>query len=348
MSEIVFDRVGALGLMTLNRPKALNALTHDMTVAVRAQLAEWAADEAIQAVAVEGAGEKAFCAGGDVVQVVKDFRDGRDGWWRFFADEYRMNHAIATFPKPYVSLIDGISMGGGFGLSVHGSHRVLTPKTVFAMPETGLGLIADVGSAWVLPRWPGRVGLYLALTGYRCDAADSLLVGYGTHCIASDGVAAVKQALADAQNVDAVLRAQAHDPGPAKLADGKDRIDRHFGSDTIDDIIGSLEQGDDWAVKTHAHLLRMSPTSLKVTTEQMRRGSSAEDLAGVLAMEYRIVRHMLQHGQDFFEGVRALLIDKDKSPTWQPAHLDEVSDAAVAAHFAPIGGDELQLTDTAC
>lgn len=347
--EILFSVKGRVGCIRLNRPKALNSLTREMCVAMRAQLAEWATDDAIDAVLIEGEGEKAFCAGGDVLKVARSAQDGSDAWWRFFHDEYRNNSLIGRLPKPYAALIDGVTMGGGVGVSVHGDYRVATERTLFAMPETGLGLIPDVGGSNVLPRLPGAMGMYLALTGYRAKAADCLYLGVATHYMPSDSLTTVKADLVDRDDridmarLGVVLDAHAGDPGIAPLAEHRADIDRHFAQDSVEAILAALDaDGSDWAHKTAETLRGKSPTSLKLSFELLRRGA-ALDLEDCLRMEYRVVRRIMTMDTDFFEGVRSILIDKDNAPNWSPATLDAVDDGAIAAHFEDLGADELKL-----
>lgn len=346
--DVVFEERGALGIIRLNRPKALNALTREMCVAIRERLAAWRDSPQLAAVLIEGEGERAFCAGGDVVRVARSAQEGSDDWWRFFFDEYRMNSAIAHFPKPYVAFIDGITMGGGVGVSVHGDYRIATERTLFAMPETGLGLIPDVGGTHVLPRLPGATGIYLALSGYRARGADCLYLGVATHFVAADALAALRDRLAavaaeGSGAVRAALDAAASDPGTAPLAAHREAIDRHFSHPSVEAICQSLAgDPDDWAQETLRELGTKSPTSLKLSLAALRRGAE-RDLDECLAMEYRIVRRIMTMDADFFEGVRALLIDKDKAPKWKPARLADVDDASIEAHFAPLGDAELRL-----
>jgi len=346
--EVVFRSHGALGVIHLNRPRALNALTREMCVAIRKQLGVWKREAQVAAVLIEGAGDRAFCAGGDVVKVARAAQEGRDDWWRFFHEEYRMNSAIAHFPKPYVAFIDGITMGGGVGVSVHGDYRVATERTLFAMPETGLGLIPDVGGTHVLPRLPGATGIYLALTGYRARAADCFYLGVATHVVPSGALAALRDRLGTeagtgGEAVRAALDAAAVDPGDAPLAVHRDAIDRHFSHDSIEAILDSLAaDASEWAAKTREELMAKSPTSLRLSLAALRRGATL-DLDECLRMEYRIVHRIMTMDKDFFEGVRALLIDKDKAPKWRPARLADVDDATIEAHFAGLGEAELRL-----
>jgi len=344
--DVLFARQGRLGIITLNRPKALNALTTAMCIAIKRQLDAWGEADDVDAVLIEGAGERAFCAGGDVVRVARSGQAGTDEWYQFFFHEYRMNSTIGHFPKPYIAFLDGITMGGGFGVSVHGRFRVATERLLFAMPETGLGLIPDVGGGYVLPRLPGEVGRYLAFTGYRAKAADSHAMGVATHVVPATRLPELRQALIDAGSLDeervADILARFHeDPGEAPLWSVRDRIDRHFVGPRVETVLESLAgDSDAWAQQTREEMLKKSPTSMKVTAEQLRRGAGL-DLDEDLKMEFRIVNRIVTHGRDFYEGVRAILIDKDHKPHWSPARLEDVSDEEVAAHFASLGEREL-------
>jgi enoyl-CoA hydratase len=320
------------------------------------RLAEWAADPEVEAVIVRGGGDRAFCAGGDVRAVAeagKALREGRgDGALTrdFFREEYVLNRRIHTLSKPYIALLDGITMGGGVGLSVPGSHRVVTGKTLFAMPETGIGLFPDVGGSWYLPRCPGEIGTYLALTGARMHAADTLYAGLATHHVASDRTAGLVEALAatdwsgDAKaTVDGVLEGFAEPAGEPPLAARRDAIDRCFGFDSVEEILGALEKdGTDWSVSTLENLSQMSPTSLKVTLRQIRLGASLS-FDDAMIMEYRMSQAFIQ-GDDFYEGIRALLVDKDRSPKWRPSSLGQVGADDVERYFAPLGAQDLSFS----
>lgn len=348
-SDVLFSVRGRIGFILLNRPRALNALTGEMCVAVREQLAAWAGDEQVAAVVIEGEGERAFCAGGDVLKVANSAREGGTAWRDFFHEEYRMNSAIGHFPKPFVAILDGIAMGGGVGISIHGPWRIATERTLLAMPETGLGLIPDVGGSYVLPRLPGAAGMYLALTGARVEAADCVHLGLATHYIPVEKLITLKTQLAEGATpltqaeVGAMLDEAAVDPGEPPIALRQPQIDRHFGLDSVGAIIDSLK-GDStrWAYQTRAGLLGKSPVSLALSFAAQRRGA-ALSLDDCLRMEYRVVNRIMSMDRDFFEGVRALLVDKDKAPKWQPARLADLDPAAIEAHFAELGADELQL-----
>jgi enoyl-CoA hydratase len=341
-ADVLFETLGAaggaLGLITLNRPHALNALNRGMCQAIHGQLQRWAQDSTIALVVIRGAGERAFCAGGDVVGLYHAGRANSPEWEGFFYDEYRMNYAIGTYPKPYIALLDGIFMGGGVGLSVHGRYRLVSEKSVFAMPETAIGLIPDVGGTYLLGHMPGGLGQYLALSGARLKAADCLYAGIATHFMSSAQQAALLEALStstctDPQAVEALLARFAQEAGPASLPGKQAWIDHYFQEACLGDILAKLAQGDDEAQALYAQICNFSPTSLHLTFAAVRQGRQ-HDLAGCLTQEYRIVC-ALKGGHDFYEGIRAQLIDKDKSPRWQPAHITQVSSEDIARHFAP-------------
>lgn len=344
--DVLFQTAGRLGRITLNRPKALNALSLDQIRAIHPMLDRWAADDAIAAVVIDGAGPKAFCAGGDIRAIYDAGRAGdHAGQAAFFREEYRLNRRIKTYPKPYVALIDGITMGGGVGLSVHGRFRVATEHTLFAMPETGIGFYPDVGGTFFLPRCPGRVGLYLALTGARLKAADTLYAGIATHYVPAARLDDLVGALSDAGTpaaVQAVLDAAHQDPGPALLAERRALIDRCFAADSVPAILDALAADDDpWASATRDTLVTKSPTALLVTFRQMLEGA-ALDFDSAMRLEYRLSQHFFA-GHDFYEGVRSVIVDKDNKPVWHPAALADVSAATVAAHFAPAPAGELDF-----
>ncbi|MDF2764634.1 MAG: enoyl-CoA hydratase [Rhodospirillales bacterium] len=336
--DILFERRGGLGLIRLNRPQALNALTLDMTRRLDRALKGWAADSEIKLVAIRGAGDRAFCAGGDVRALYKE-GPGNPYTEIFYREEYALNRNIFRFPKPYVALIDGIVMGGGVGISVHGSHRVVTERTVFAMPETGIGLFPDVGATWLLSHCPGETGIYLGLTGARIRASDLLALGLAEAMVPSSRLDALDAALPEIRTrgqTDTLLRAHAADPGPPELGPHRATIDRCFAEPTVERILEALDaEGTEWARATAATLRTKSPTSLKVALQQLRLGRALPDFEAAMRLEFRLVQHFMAGG-DFFEGVRAVVIDKDQRPRWSPDRLEAVSEAAVAAYFAPL------------
>ncbi len=341
--EILFAVRGRLGHITMNRPKALNALTHQMSLRLDAQLKRWAGDPHVETVVITGSGERAFCAGGDVRALCEAGPKGRltrDFYW----NEYRMNRRIFRYPKPYVALTDGITMGGGVGVSAPGRFRVATEKTLLAMPETGIGLFPDVGASYYLSHLEGELGTYLGLTGARIKAADLLYTGLSTHFVPSAMVPAVLVALEREAPADVLRRLNAHPQEEPSLKALRPAIDRCFAGDSIKGILAALErEGGAWAEETRASLLQKAPLSLCVTLRELRQGARL-DFEACMKMEYRLVRHFMGD-HDFFEGVRALLIDKDNKPQWRPARLDDVTPAMVDAYFAPLVDDELHYDD---
>ena len=354
--EIQLHRAGGIATLTINRPQALNALTLENYRRFAPALAGWAEDPAVRAVVLRGAGDRAFCAGGDVRAVYEAGRGiagDRSLPAVFFREEYRLIREIHRFPKPYLAIVDGITMGGGAGISINGAYRIATERTLFAMPETAIGLFPDVGATRFLNRCPGRIGRYLGLTGARLAAADALYCGFATHFVEHDRIAALSYALAgiawrsghEFEQVAEILGEFAADPGPAPLAALQPAIDRCFAADAIEPILDALAaaNGDtaEWAAATRAGLLEKSPTSIKVTLRQLVDGFGF-DLEAALVLEYRLTQHFMS-APDFYEGVRARLIDKDQRPRWQPATFAEVADAAVDAYFAPLGRGELRF-----
>lgn len=351
-AEITFEvRPGGLALVRLNRPKALNALTRAMAVALDGALRQWSEEDRVKAVLVRGEGSRAFCAGGDIRRLYDEGTAGGTYPYEFYRDEYRCNARLHHFPKPYVALLDGIVMGGGVGVSVHGSHRVLTENTVFAMPETGIGLFPDVGGTYFLPRLPGALGHYLGLTGARLKAADALYAGIGgTHVPSGrldELVAELDRALAAESgaplaSVDRVLASFHIDPGPPMLGAERALIDRVFACATVEEILAALVgEGGEFAAGLHATLLGKSPTSLKLTCRQIRAGRSLS-FEDAMRLEWRLVNRIIA-GHDFYEGTRAVVIDKDQKPAWRPARLDEVTEAMIEAYFAPLEGGDLRF-----
>ena len=325
--------------ITLDRQEALNALNRPMCLAIHAALYASLGDARVDRVVIEGAGDRAFCAGGDVVGLYHSGRAGSPEFEGFFHDEYRMNQAVAVYSDDYVALLDGVTMGGGVGLSIHGRFRVATERTLFAMPETGIGLIPDVGGTHALPRLPGEIGTWLALTGARIKGADCLYAGIATHFIPSERLPLLRDLLADGDEpVGQILDTLSGDPGPSALEALRDAIDFHFLHDSIEAIQASLAEGDDWARAQHDAIARMSPTSLKLSLRALRMGATA-NIEAALRTEYRLVC-AIKHGRDFYEGVRAQLIDKDRKPMWSPATLAEVDEAMLDGYFRePASGD---------
>ncbi len=356
--EILFERVGRAGLITLNRPKALNALTLDMVRLMHPQLADWAADPAVERVVVRAAGDKAFCAGGDIRNLYNWGRENDPRFLAFYREEYRLNTFIKRYPKPYVALIDGIVMGGGVGVSVHGSHRIAGDRTVFAMPETGIGLFPDVGGTYFLPRLPGFIGTWLALTGSRLKQAGALEAGVATHAAATGDFANLTDLVCNTNALDKELDSFCKAPdsvseldskseaAPESLSELQGVIDRCFSADTVEAILDRLESETgaqaEWAGKQASIMRTKSPTSQKIALRQMRDGARA-DFETCMKIEFRIVSRIL-HGHEFFEGIRAVIVDKDNAPAWRPETLAEISESDIECYFAPLGPDELDLS----
>jgi enoyl-CoA hydratase/carnithine racemase len=348
-ADVLFDVKDGLGVMTLNRPKALNSLSHGMILEMEKILPQWEKDPAIKAVIVRGAGDRAFCAGGDVANLYREMRDDPSGTVRrdFFRDEYIVNRRIYRFAKPWISLIDGIDMGGGVGLSVHGSHSVASEKFLFAMPETTIGLFPDVGGGYFLSRLPGALGTFLALTSHRLKAADAQWAGIVDAYVPSAKMNELQAALGAAdlsgpdanKKVDKVIARFAEDPGVPALPAMMQDIDRCFSAASLQEIVAKLKKrGGEWAEKQLAALMKLSPISMAITLEQLKRcaNRSFEDS---MTIEYRMSQRCMQPGHDFFEGVRALLIDKDQKPKWNPSTIDGVTQALVEEHFRPVSND---------
>ncbi|KAM9447630.1 3-hydroxyisobutyryl-CoA hydrolase, mitochondrial-like isoform 1-T1 [Salvelinus alpinus] len=352
-AEILVEKVGNAGVITLNRPKALNALNMNMIRLMYPQLKKWETDKETDIVIVKGAGGKAFCAGGDIRAVTEAGKIGDALAKNFFREEYILNNAIGTYQKPYVALIDGITMGGGVGLSVHGRFRVATEKTMFAMPETAIGLFPDVGGGYFLPRLQGQLGLFLALTGFRLKGRDVQRAGVASHFVESQKIAALEKELVDLKTpsiedvsrvLDSYQKWSSLDAEkPFVLEQHIDLIDKLFQSNSVEGIVHNLKtDGSPFAQKQAETLAKMSPTSLKITFKQLQVGRTMS-LQEVLVMEYRLSQACMVKGSDFYEGVRAVLVDKDHSPKWSPSTLKEVSEQSVEDCFSSLGDHDLKL-----
>jgi enoyl-CoA hydratase len=344
--EIVCEVRGAAGMVILDRPKALNALNLPMVRELARALAAWENDPGVERIVVTSTSEKAFCAGGDIRALHDLGKAGRqDEMLAFWAEEYILNAHIKRYPKPYVALIDGIVMGGGVGISLHGSYRIAGDRYLFAMPEVGIGFFPDVGATHALPRLPGAAGIYLALTGDRLGAADALAVGLATHAVPSARMAELADALTRRDTLDDILAGFTHDPGTPKLAAERQMIAECFGAASLPEILLRLDNaaaaGCAFAGKLRQTLAAKSPTSVAIAFEQMRRGRDM-DFAEAMRTEFRIVSRVA-YGHDFYEGVRAVVIDKDQAPQWRPASIDALDPAAIEAYFAPLGAAELAL-----
>jgi len=343
-SDEVIRRVeGSVGRLTLNRPKAINALSHAMVLAMTEALDDWAGDDAITCVVVDGAGERGLCAGGDVRLFYQDARTGGSASVGFWADEYRLNSLIAHYPKPYVALMDGLVMGGGVGISAHGSVRVVTERSRVGMPETGIGFVPDVGGTWLLSRMPGQTGTHAALTGASLSAADAIAGGLADHLVPTARLSELVGLLVEGTPpVDAVA-ALAVPAGAGGLAGARGWIDVCYAAETVAEIVDRLRAHSDASAAAAAdEIAAKSPTALTVTLAALRRAAALADLDTALVQEFRIsVACLRQH--DLAEGVRAQIIDKDRSPRWLPSTLADVDPAAVAEFFAPPAGGDLDL-----
>ena len=332
--EVLVERRGPLGLLRLNRPRALNALSLEMIVALDAALREFAANPDVRVVAITGEGGRAFCSGGDVRSIALAARGEGDRslTQEFFRNEYRLNLLTSRFPKPYVALVDGIVMGGGVGISAYGTHQVYSERTVFAMPETSIGFFPDVGSAWLLNRCPGETGTYLALTGARIGPADALALGLATHFVPSERHGDVVELLAAGEPPAQALARFTADPGKPRLSPFRAAIAEAYSAGTVETIAAA-------APPDLEALDGRSPTALKVSLRHLRstRGLSLEE---VLRQDFRVSQGCMA-AHDFHEGIRAQLIDKDRAPRWRPATIEEVTDAMVEAHFEEPGCGDL-------
>ena len=325
----------------LNRPKAIHALTPAMCDAINTALLAWRTDDSVTAVMIDHSEGRGFCAGGDIALIANSAKSDCVEAERFFHLEYQMNHLLFVYDKPIVAFIDGIVMGGGVGISLPARYRVATERTTFAMPETGIGLFPDVGGGWYLPRLPGRVGAWLAATGARIDGADCAAIGIATHYMPSDTLDDVKaRILADPASLAAILDAATQPPPPSKLEAARPGIDRLFASDKAEDIVAALDaDSSEWAAKQRATLATKSPQTIKVALRQLIEGAAQPDFASNMAMEYGLACAIIRR-PDFVEGVRALIFDKDNKPQWNPATLEDVSDAMIDTIFVPLPTDK--------
>jgi len=340
--EILYERQGAIGLITLNRPKALNALTHAMCVSMKAQLATWAGDGAVKCIVIQGTGERAFCAGGDIRTLYDSGRAGTPYAVEFYRDEYLLNAAIKHYPKPYVTLLRGFVMGGGVGVSLHGSHRIADESMLFAMPETGIGLFPDVGGSFFLPRLPGETGMFLGLTGTRLKTGDALHARLATHFVPAARRETLLEQLADGKSPDAALHELAEPMTADTLPEYQAKIDRVFSNKSVEAILAMLDtDSSPWAKETAKVMRTKSPTATKLAFRQIRNGKTL-GFDDCMRMEFRMV-HRVIAGHDFYEGVRATIIDKDGAPKWKPSSLAEVGERDIDAYFEPLGDKELPL-----
>ncbi|NDZ59318.1 enoyl-CoA hydratase/isomerase family protein [Streptomyces anulatus] len=341
--DVLVSTEGRTGRLILNRPRALNALTHPMVLRIEEALTAWRDDPAVEVVVISGAGERGLCAGGDIRAIHEDARTGGTESAAFWRDEYRLNALIARYPKPYVALMDGIVMGGGVGVSAHGTVRIVTERSRVAMPETGIGFVPDVGGTYLLALAPGELGTHLALTGAPVVAADALLCGLADHFVPSERLDRLVEDLARTSVHDALAEHVGQAP-PGELAARREWIDHCYAAGTVEEIVGRLvASGVPAAEEAATTLSAKSPTALKVTLTSLRRARGLGPLERVLEQEYRVSCAALT-SPDLVEGIRAQVIDKDRAPRWSPAHLSGVTDEDVARCFTPLGADrELRL-----
>jgi enoyl-CoA hydratase len=332
---------GRTGRIRLNRPKALHALTHPMCSAMIAALTAWASDDAVDLVMIDHAEGRGFCAGGDIRMLAESAKVGGAEARAFFHEEYRLNHLLFTYAKPTVAFMDGVTMGGGVGLSQPCSIRVVTDRTMYAMPETGIGLFTDVGGGWYLSRMPGRTGQYAGLTGARLNGAECLALSLGTHYVLGDDVEALKAAiLANPRNIDVALRSAVSPVPEAPILNRRADIGRLFASDRYEDILSALAaDGGEWALATLKALETKSPQTCKVVLRLLAEGAKQTDFADEMRLEFAVGAHVIAR-PDFIEGVRAVIVDKDNAPRWNPPTAAEVSDTDIDAIFVSLPSGE--------
>jgi enoyl-CoA hydratase len=335
--DVLTRTEGKAGRIRLNRPKAIHALTRDMCLSATEALLDWRERSEIRAVVLDHAEGRGFCAGGDVVMLARSGAGDGSEARAFFFDEYRLNHLLFTYAKPTVAFMDGITMGGGVGISQPCRYRVATENTRFAMPETAIGLFPDVGGGWYLSRLPGRSGVFLALTGARLDGAECLRLGLATHYIPSLALDDLKaRILSDPDRLETLLDEHSATPPPARIEENLERIDRLFAADDYEDILAALEaDGSDWARKELETVRTKSPQACKVSLRIVYDGARVQDFAHEMKQEYAVASRVVQR-HDFVEGVRALLVDKDNQPRWEPATPEGVSQHLIDTIFAPM------------
>lgn len=341
--EVLVERRGELGHITLNRPRAINALTHRMVKTIAHALDAWEKDDAVTTILLTGAGERGLCAGGDIVGIYHDALAGGGATLQFWKDEYHLNARIANYPKPFVAFMDGVVLGGGIGISAHASVRVVTERTRFGMPEVGIGFAPDVGGTWLLARAPGELGTHLGLTGGMGSGADAIALGFADHHVPADWLPALMTALESTPADQAIATVATEAPASSLLAQQR-WIDECYAGDDASAIVERLLHSKVQEAHSVASvILAKSPTGVSVTLEALRRSRKAESLEEVLNQDYRVSTTFLE-GTELVEGVRAQVIDKDRKPRWMPASLGEVERSVIETYFADRGAGELGLT----
>lgn len=339
--DIHIRKSGKAGRITLTRPQALNAMTYDMCMSIGKALDEWKNDESVSIIVIDAEGSKSFCAGGDIADLYKTGKAGDFAYGqKFWADEYRVNAKIKDYPKPYIAIMDGIVMGGGVGISAHGSHRIVTENTMFAMPECGIGLVPDVGGNYFLSRAKGSIGEYLGATGARLKASDCIYAGIADSFVPEDDLPALIKTLEETGN-PAIINEHARECIPGELAINQKTIDTHFSKASASEIIQSLEQdGDDWEANAAKLMRRNCPLSVACAIEIVRKSRHMTSMQEILKLEYRFTYRAMSHG-NFIEGIRAQIIDKDRMPKWQPSTLEELTQDKIDLMLDTLDADEL-------
>jgi len=339
--DINIRKSGQVGRITLTRPEALNAMTYEMCMAIGEALEAWRSDGSVKMIVIDAEGNRSFCSGGDIAELYKTGTQGNYEYGRtFWADEYRINARIKNYPKPYVAIMDGIVMGGGVGISAHGSHRIVTENTLFAMPECGIGLAPDVGGNWLLSRSPGYIGEYLATTGARLSAADCIYAGIADAYMTEDKVDELIEALEDTADLS-FIDTFVSEPEPGELSENQETIDRHFSRANALEIVLSLEAEDgEWDAQAAKLMRRNSPLSVACAVDIVRQSRNLKRIEDILEVEYRFTYRSMSDG-NFIEGIRAQIIDKDRNPKWVPPTLEAVDEMKVAGMLEPLGTNEL-------
>lgn len=345
MSDIHIRQTGKAGRITLTRPQALNAMTYEMCMGIGEALDEWQNDDSVSIIVIDAQGSKSFCAGGDIADLYKTGKAGDFAYGqKFWADEYRINAKIKNYSKPYIAIMDGIVMGGGVGISAHGSHRIVTENTMFAMPECGIGLVPDVGGNYFLSRAQGSIGEYLSATGARLNASDCIYAGIADSFVPEDELPQLIGQLEQSGD-PTCIEEFTRECVPGDLALNQKTIDNHFSKENAVEIIRSLEaDGDDWETNAAKLMRRNCPLSVACAIEIVREARNAQTIEEVLKLEYRFTHRSMSHG-DFIEGIRAQIIDKDRKPKWQPATLEELTHNQIKSMLQSLGGDELTFEE---